>query len=93
MGQLFDAVARVERRTCWGTELRSDSALSAEPCEPTFVPGRHHLKNKFCSVCRGSENLATSSYIPYVYRIYDVFFNKCDELVATAVRYYPYYYM
>ena len=54
MDHLLNAVARVEQRPCWRAELCSINASSTEACDPTFVPGLHHLKNKFCSVCRAS---------------------------------------
>ena len=36
---------------CWGHEIK-DLCSHSLPCEPDFVPGRGHMKNKFCAVCR-----------------------------------------
>lgn len=40
---------------CWGGMMKSlagDVVLDRPPCEPGFVPGRKHLKNRFCVRCR-----------------------------------------
>ena len=38
---------------CWGHELRRVAGvLNDSWCEPGFVPGKQHLKNKFCVRCR-----------------------------------------
>ena len=38
---------------CWGDELgRVAGVLNDSCCEPGFVPGKGHLKNKFCVRCR-----------------------------------------
>ena len=40
-------------KVCWGRELKKIAeALNDCPCEPDFVPGKQHLKNKFCARCR-----------------------------------------
>jgi hypothetical protein len=44
-----------ETSCCWGGMMKSlagDVVLNQPPCEPGFVPGRKHLKNRFCARCR-----------------------------------------
>ena len=53
---------------CWGVKIKMAFANVAEPCDPKFVPGKGHLKNKFCPLCRqhGFEVPAAHVRIPGV---------------------------
>ena len=41
----------VATATCWGMALKAACGDST-PCDSGFVPGKAHLKNKFCHTCR-----------------------------------------
>ena len=39
---------------CWGAQLKTllPEDVQREPCDYAFVPGKNHLKNKFCASCQ-----------------------------------------
>ena len=39
---------------CWGAQLKTllPEDVQREPCDSAFVPGKNHLKNKFCASCQ-----------------------------------------
>lgn len=47
------SAAPCRKSTCWGAEIKRLTGYAA-PCTPGFVPGKGHLKNKFCSACHQS---------------------------------------
>ena len=51
-----------DRTSCWGGMLKRAVGAAADPpdCEPGFVPGPKHFKNKFCAKCRNGVLLRAS---------------------------------
>jgi len=71
---------------CWGAQLKGAELLRSRPCEPGFVRGRQHMKNKFCSFCSGSQaqlSLPADRVRGLPLQLYDAFVNMPGSGVWT----------
>ena len=43
-----------ESAICWGAQLKTllPGGVETQPCDGAFVPGKNHLKNRFCASCK-----------------------------------------
>ena len=46
--------ASPEQALCWGAQLKMllPDDVKVDPCDDAFVPGKNHLKNRFCLSCK-----------------------------------------
>jgi len=66
----------LECSACWGAQLnRSDGVV----CEPDFVPGKLHFKNKFCENCKEGIVLPLSRVCGLTNEMAQLFTNKRTE--------------
>ena len=71
---------------CWGGQLKGAMRLLNQPCAPTFVRGRGHLKNKVCDMCNGKKAdlvLPASRVCGLPMPLHDAFINSSDSGVWT----------
>lgn len=72
---------------CWGAQLKGVELLRMRPCEPGFVRGRQHMKNKFCAFCSGQQaqlSLPAERVRGLPLQLYDAFVNMPGSGVWTA---------
>ena len=72
---------------CWGESLKALlNAPQQQPCEADFQPGKHHLKNKFCALCRDGVLVPASHVRSLTPELEQLFVNSCSAGLWSRIR-------
>ena len=82
-----------EEPGCWGSSIKNDGGKS---CDPDFLRGRRHMKNKFCWYCTdGDLYVESTRVLGLPEELYDTVINsstggvwsRCEETFGTEDRF------